>query len=242
MPLTTKFVEDGSGIVFQGSGLLTEDELAVARMALKSDAKAIQCVAYVLFDFKNVVEMRLDYNGIRRLIGIDKHLAKLAPDMAVAIVATTDETFGMARMWKTMAEETGWPIVVVRSHAEAHAWLAETLICRAPASAILTDVCAASVGTKDRRRDSRVRLGQVIRIRPAGLQDPIDITSTLNISPNGLYFATVLEHYYPDMEVRVTRNFRRDDPTNCEDTGVVVRVDRLRNGTRGIAIRIIRAV
>jgi hypothetical protein len=67
MPLTTKVVEDGSGIVFQGSGLLTEDELAVARMALKSDAKVMQCIAYVLFDFKNVVEMGLDYNGMRRL-------------------------------------------------------------------------------------------------------------------------------------------------------------------------------
>jgi hypothetical protein len=139
-------------------------------------------------------------------------------------------------MWKTMAEETGWPIVVVRSHSEANTWLAETLVRRAPVRAILP----VPVGTKERRRNSRVKLGQVLRVRPAEFQDPIDIISTLNVSPNWLYFETSLKNYYPYMMVRVTRNFRRDDPINCEDAGVVVRVDKLKSGKRGITIRITR--
>ena len=98
------------------------------------------------------------------------------------------------------------------------------------------------IETAERRRKSRVRLAQSVRVRPTDSPDPVDICSTLNVSPNGLYFATSLEHYCPDMRVCVTRNFRHDDPTNREDTGVVVRVDKLRNGKRGIAIRITKAV
>lgn len=134
MPFVIKFVEQGKGIEFRGSGFLTEDELVEARTELQSDTEAMRRVTFALIDLENVVELRLDREGVRRLVGIDEHLAKLTSGMAVAIVAASDHTFGLARMWEVMVERTGWPIRVVRSHPEAHAWLVDMLARRSQSS------------------------------------------------------------------------------------------------------------
>jgi hypothetical protein len=42
------------------------------------------------------------------------------------------------------------------------------------------------------------------------------------------------------MEVYVTRNFQPGDPMKHEETGDVVRVDKLGNGKWGVAIRIVK--
>jgi hypothetical protein len=92
---------------------------------------------------------------------------------------------------------------------------------------------------QNRRRESRVKLAQLVRIRPLDPICPAETCTTANVSPSGIYFATSLEHYCPGMNVYVTRNFRPDDPTNREDAGTVVRVEKLRNGKVGIAINIV---
>jgi NAD-dependent oxidoreductase involved in siderophore biosynthesis len=135
-----KFTEDGKGIVFQGSGRLTEQELVMARTALQSDAEAMRRVAFAVVDLEKVTELRLDHEGVRRLVHIDEQLAQLAASMTVAIAAPSDHLFGIARMWQTMAEQTGWPIRIVRSHSEAQRWIAQTLArgaqgCDAPTKA-----------------------------------------------------------------------------------------------------------
>jgi hypothetical protein len=127
MPYATEFVEGGRGIIFCGFGVLTENELVEAKLALKSNAEAMRHVAFALIDLKNVDELNLDSKSVRRLVGIDELLAKLATNMVVGIVAPSDHLFGIARMWEANASDTGWPIHVVRSHAEANAWFAEML-------------------------------------------------------------------------------------------------------------------
>jgi hypothetical protein len=62
----------------------------------------------------------------------------------------------------------------------------------------------------------------------------------LNVSRSGLYFATTTGHYFPGMELYVTRNFRPGDPMNLEEMGEVVRVEKLKNGKSGVAIRILK--
>ena len=131
MPYTIEFVESGSGIVFRGSGVLTEDELVEIRRGLTSDAEAMHLFAFVLIDLERVVELRLNREGVRRLVALDERLAQLVPDMVVAVIAPSDHMFGIARMWETDAEGTGWTIQVVRSRSEVESWLARALAVRA---------------------------------------------------------------------------------------------------------------
>jgi NAD-dependent oxidoreductase involved in siderophore biosynthesis len=134
MPFVIKFVEDGKGVVFEGAGLLTEEELVMARAACQSDPEAMLRAAFALVDLEHVSELRLDHEGVRRLVTIDQRLAKLAAGMTVAIVAPSDHTFGIARMWQTLAEQTGWPIRIVRSRSEAERWIDQMLGREAKAS------------------------------------------------------------------------------------------------------------
>jgi hypothetical protein len=49
-------------------------------------------------------------------------------------------------------------------------------------------------------------------------------------------------HYFTGMYVYVTRNYHPGDLMNCEETGEVVRVERLNTGRSGVAIRIVASL
>jgi len=55
--------------------------------------------------------------------------------------------------------------------------------------------------TNDRSISWRINQLQIIRIRPADPQFVEEIRTTLNVSWNGLYFATSIEHYSPGVVV-----------------------------------------
>ena len=88
------------------------------------------------------------------------------------------------------------------------------------------------------RRPPRVKLSQPMRVRPYDSHLPEEICITQNVSRKGFYFETSLGHYRPGMYVRVTRNFHAGDPVSREDEGDVVRVEKLKTGKWGVAIRI----
>jgi len=59
------------------------------------------------------------------------------------------------------------------------------------------------------------------------------------MSRKGFYFETSLGHYFAGMYVYVTRNFYPGDPMSREEAGDIVRVERLKTGKWGVAIRIL---
>ena len=95
---------------------------------------------------------------------------------------------------------------------------------------------------EDHRISSLVNQSQTIRIRPVESQFAEEIRSTLNVTWDGLYFATSIGHYFSGMNVYVARNFRSSDPANREKQGTVVRVDNLKEGRWGVAVHLDRDV
>jgi hypothetical protein len=93
---------------------------------------------------------------------------------------------------------------------------------------------------EDRRISTRIIQSRTVRIRPAESKYPEEIRTTMNVSWDGFYFATSIEHYYSGMIVHVTRDFRTNGPANREKQGTVVRVDKLREGRWGIAVQMTR--
>src|ERR1700686_2422624 len=92
---------------------------------------------------------------------------------------------------------------------------------------------------KERRQTQRENLSEAVRICPCDPEYLGEVCTTLNVSRNGLYFATTSEHYFPGMNVIVTLNFCTDDPMQREYIGDVVRVERLEEDKWGVAIRIL---
>jgi hypothetical protein len=95
-----------------------------------------------------------------------------------------------------------------------------------------------STESTERRRQPRTDLSQVVRIRRFDPSWPPEYWSTLNVSHDGLYFATSEGHYAPGMNVYVTGDFRPRSPTNYPLVGVVVRVVKLEDDKWGVAIHI----
>jgi ribosomal protein S18 acetylase RimI-like enzyme len=94
--------------------------------------------------------------------------------------------------------------------------------------------------TLNRRSAPRAKISLPIRVRPFDSKYPEEICTTLNMSRNGLFFATstghYLELYFLHMKVHVMRNFQPNDPVNQEEIGDVVRVEGPRDGKLGVAI------
>jgi len=93
----------------------------------------------------------------------------------------------------------------------------------------------------ERRRRARLKLPQVVRVRPSDAHLSFDeILPTLNTTRDSVYFASKNTTYVEGMRVFIT--FPYSDATgslNRESLGQVVRVDDLGQGRRGIAIQIL---
>jgi hypothetical protein len=92
--------------------------------------------------------------------------------------------------------------------------------------------------TRERRRRPRIDLSQVVRIRPFDPDLPPEYCTTVNVSHEGIYFATSSDHYVPGMNVYVTSDYQPGSPLNHALTGLVVRVEKLENDKWGVAIQI----
>lgn len=92
--------------------------------------------------------------------------------------------------------------------------------------------------SKERRRQPRTNLSQVVRVRRFDTSWPPEYCTTLNVSHDGLYFSTSEGHYSPGINVYVTSDFRPDSSINYAMAGIVVRVDELENNKWGVAIHI----
>ena len=88
----------------------------------------------------------------------------------------------------------------------------------------------------ERRREPRTNLSQVVRIRPFDSNLLPEDCTTLNVSQDGLYFATSKGHYAQGMNVYVSNDFQSDNPMDHAVAGVVVRVERLEEDKWGVAI------
>jgi hypothetical protein len=95
---------------------------------------------------------------------------------------------------------------------------------------------------ESRRISSLINQSQTIRIRPVESKYAEEVRPTLNVTWDGLYFATSIGHYFSGMNVYVARNFQSSDSANQGEKGTVVRVDNLKGGRWGVAVHLARDV
>jgi hypothetical protein len=89
------------------------------------------------------------------------------------------------------------------------------------------------------RSSPRIAVAASIRVRPIDPQYTAEICTTRDISRAGLYFHTPIPHYYSGMEIGLTRDPDSVGLGNEEERGSVVRVDRLKGGMFGVAVRVV---
>ena len=99
-----------------------------AENVLLTTEDKVRDITFSLVDLSDVTRFEVTSDEIHRIADVAKRIALLAPHIVVAVIAPGDYVFGLARMWETLVESTGWTTAVVRSKAEADAWVKTKLV------------------------------------------------------------------------------------------------------------------
>lgn len=126
MPIDLEFLHAGAGVIFHRRGALTIKDLFDANNNLLSDAAAVKKWRYAIVDLSETDSLDINYQRAETVVDHNERLAAAAPQgVVIAIASPKDWTFGIARMWQTLAERTGFEIRICRSRSEAEQWAAD---------------------------------------------------------------------------------------------------------------------
>jgi hypothetical protein len=85
---------------------------------------------YLLVDHSAIPEEKVDTASLRLLAERVSNNLEIIPEGFVAVVAPNDVLYGLSRVWETLAEQSALTTRVMRTRAEAVAWLKEELARR----------------------------------------------------------------------------------------------------------------
>jgi hypothetical protein len=97
----------------------------------------------------------------------------------------------------------------------------------------------SSILQQERRANPRWSLAKPVLACPFGPEYKEEVPTTSNTSRDGLYFETRSQHYRVGMPVSVLEGYAPHHRYGSPSFGKVVRIDRLKDGTSGIAVQIL---
>lgn len=115
----------GPLMVSSAYGRLTDDELLAHYAA--PEFQAVQAPWRELVDGREITDMAVTPNGQMRLAGLASTSMDRLRGGRVAMVASTDLTYGMFRMWQLRRESLEFEVRVYRELEPALAWLKESV-------------------------------------------------------------------------------------------------------------------
>ena len=121
MPYTTEYRDNC--LYRDWTGLVTGNELFDALESAMRDVMNGQQIDKTFYDFSAVSAFDVSTEDI--LMYSDKcvSISKLTPNVKMVVVAQTDISFGVSRMWEMLVDKTEWKIKIFRSRESAESWL-----------------------------------------------------------------------------------------------------------------------
>ncbi len=123
MPIDITYMDGRKGAVFAGSGRLKGAEFIAADNEIFARDFATDPLLYVLFDTDHATAVDVTSDDVRAIAEQDLRVSGHVPDLVIAIYAQESLTFGLARMWQTYVQQSGWVTNVFRDRAAAVTWL-----------------------------------------------------------------------------------------------------------------------
>jgi hypothetical protein len=116
---------EGLAVAIVCEGEIVGGDLTQATLQLLAwDDERLHHLYAGMIDLSKATGFNVDTAKLDSIVELDMRLArKVRQGFLVAVAAPRDLQFGISRMWQTLAEHTGWEILVVRDRREALAWL-----------------------------------------------------------------------------------------------------------------------
>ena len=127
MIISVMETDNGSGMTIHIIGSVGEKEFMnfVKSLLMKNRIKGVR-YRYCIASFADANHANFSTNSLYRLVDWCQEAAVHNPDMRIAIIASQDLTFGLARMWEFFMTECPWKIGVFRRLLEARHWINAT--------------------------------------------------------------------------------------------------------------------
>jgi hypothetical protein len=124
MPIDIKILHDGVGILYLCHGTVTGKDFIEANKQILTDNEQLKQVRYGLIDETAIDDIHMSESEMLTITAQDKKIASFVPPGAiVAVVAKGDFAFGLARIWESFIEYTGWETMTFRTRGKAEGWI-----------------------------------------------------------------------------------------------------------------------
>ena len=108
MPIIVKDVDNGRGVIFEGTGVLnTREYVDALKKHLTQDPQIYKEFRYCLADYTGVTKTDLNFELMWDIIKLAEKAYTVNPNMVVASVADSDAHYGVARMSESLIEHVG---------------------------------------------------------------------------------------------------------------------------------------
>jgi hypothetical protein len=126
MPIDIKVLHDGVGILYLCHGTVTGKDFIEANKRILTFKGHLKQARYGLIDETAIDDIHMSESEMMTITAQNKKIASLVPPGAiVAVIAKSDFAFGLARMWESFIEHTGWETMTFRTRWKAESWIKE---------------------------------------------------------------------------------------------------------------------
>jgi len=126
MPIEIRVLQDGMGIWYLCHGRLHGKNFIDANRQLLAFSDRLKRARYGLVDETEIDDVRISESEMLTIVAQSKKIAAIVPQGAVvAVMAKDNYALGLARMWGSFIEHTGWETMTFRTRWKAISWITE---------------------------------------------------------------------------------------------------------------------
>ena len=122
MPILIKYIDDGIGVEFIGSGVVTGADIIEANKKIYRNENFSKH-RYKIIDRTKCTKYQASKEEILIIAKQDKIAAKTNPNMIIAFISTSPLQYGISRMYQAYVGDSGFLTGLFRDRKSAEEWI-----------------------------------------------------------------------------------------------------------------------
>ena len=122
MPVQINILQDGIGIEFLSSGIITGKEIIEANKKIYTREYLLR-LKYKIIDRSTCTDYRVTPEEMSVIANQDIEASKINRNITIVLVSPTDLQYGMTRMWQVLSEDTGFKSEIFKDRESANEYI-----------------------------------------------------------------------------------------------------------------------
>lgn len=127
MPVKINILENGAGIEFISSGIVTGKEIIEANRKIYTPEQLTK-LKYKIIDRTTCKEYLVTNEEMRIIANQDIQASKINRNITIILVSPTKLQYGMTRMWQALSDETGFKSEIFTNRESADDYINKSFI------------------------------------------------------------------------------------------------------------------